>query len=324
MVGAPMNRSGKLHALLSTARVANIPSVVSNVWVGVVIAVISTKLDMDYCPIDVVRVWEACRLMLAGIFLYVSGNFFNDWMDRDWDAGNRPERALPAGMFNPVLYLAVALLLAVLGMAAAASVSLSAALVAAMIVVCVAVYTWVHKKTVWSVIPMGLCRALLPVMGAAGMAETISASSLSAAVRAAGMPAIALFCYIAGLSLVARAESLPGKARRPSKGLFMVPVALALFGFVQAVGNSWLMLVGIVPYALWIAFCDGVRLMKVFRFVSFLLAGIPLVDWIFLLPVGCLALHSNGLADPFGVACVLIPPLAVVAALLLQRLAPAT
>ena len=41
-----MNRSGKLHALLSTARVANIPSVVSNVWLGVILGMLPSCAHM--------------------------------------------------------------------------------------------------------------------------------------------------------------------------------------------------------------------------------------------------------------------------------------
>ena len=111
---------------------------------------------------------------------------------------------------------------------------------------------------------------------------------------------------------------------RRSKGLLLVPVALGLFGLVQPAGDPWWALIGIVPYLLWIAFCDVARNKKVCRFVSFLLAGIPLVDWIFLLPLGILIIFQNGGADPFGLACLLIPPLAFVSALFLQRLAPAT
>jgi hypothetical protein len=59
--------------------------------------------------------------------------------------------------------------------------------------------------------------------------------------------------------------------------------------------------------------------------VSRLLAGIPLVDWIALLPVAMTFMsNSREGAWPMALACFLIPPLAFLSALLLQRLAPAT
>jgi site-specific recombinase len=61
-----MNRSGKIHALLSTARVANIPSVVSNVWLGMVLGMFTADAVILEIPWDI-----ASRLALAGVALYV-------------------------------------------------------------------------------------------------------------------------------------------------------------------------------------------------------------------------------------------------------------
>jgi hypothetical protein len=196
--------------------------------------------------------------------------------------------------------------------------------VAALIVACIVIYTLLHKRTAWSVIPMGLCRAFLPVLGALGLADA-SVPGKSAWLVCVG--AAPLFCYVVGISLVARSESLPAKHRGSPLGLFFVPVALSLYAFVPVArwgGSRWLPLLGIIPFVLWIVFCDVIRLPKVFRSVSLLLAGIPLVDWIFLFPTGLLAAQSNAGLHSFGIACIMIPALAFVSALLLQRLAPAT
>lgn len=304
-----MSRSGKFHALLATARVANIPSVVSNVWVGVAMALIGRVSEGPGAEVP----WLVfIPLSIAGVALYVSGNFLNDWMDRGWDAVKRPERALPTGKFSPSAYLAAGLFLAGLGIAVAGSVNDSAALVACVIFGCVAVYTWSHKKTILAVVPMGLCRALLPVMGAAGLMEWSD--------KFPKFPGVALFAYITGLSLAARFESsnsLPGNVRWVARNLFLVPPALVIF--VHLKSSYSMMLVGIVPYILWVAFCDLARRAKIVRFVSFLLAGIPLVDWVFLLPLGL-----SETSGAFMMTCLALPPLALVSALLLQRLAPAT
>jgi hypothetical protein len=61
------------------------------------------------------------------------------------------------------------------------------------------------------------------------------------------------------------------------------------------------------------------------RHVSSLLAGIPLVDAMALLPLALtLASGAAPWSSPFGSACFAVPPLAFLAALFLQRLAPAT
>jgi 4-hydroxybenzoate polyprenyltransferase len=89
----------KIHALLATVRIANVPSVVSNLGVGILLGSIHDGSEFSW-P------WA---LMMAAVLFYVSGNFFNDWMDRDWDREKRPERALPRGMFSPKAYLMTAI-----------------------------------------------------------------------------------------------------------------------------------------------------------------------------------------------------------------------
>lgn len=325
-----MNRSGKLHALLATSRVANIPSVVSNVWLGVAVATI-----LGDAPIA----WGlTLRLALAGVLLYIAGNFLNDWMDRAWDAKHRPERALPRGLFPPTLYLALAVVLAMLGVGAAASVGSASGIVALAIVGCIVIYTVWHKRSPWLVIPMGLCRALLPVLGFVAFAPHLNGIWPAAS---------GLFCYIAGLSLSARYEAMPHApkiAMFASRTLLVTTAALmikecvsllfclpvvnsGLVAYLEGSKNAtWLTLPlpvafsGAIAYYLWLVVCLTVRRKPVPVHVSSLLAGIPLVDWIVLLPISL----SLGSWNPFAIACLVTPPLAFVSALLLQRLAPAT
>lgn len=323
-----MTRSGKIHSLLATARIANVPSVVSNVWLGVALAAMGGQADNLGSA--------AASLALAGVMIYVAGNFLNDWMDRAWDARHRPERALPRGLFPPPLYFCLAVGFGLLGVALAAATSMTAGAVALGIVGAVVIYTLWHKRSPFAVIAMGLCRALLPVMGAAGFAAGARnprqlPSGQMFEMDAGFAPlilimacALGLFCHIAGLSLSARSESLahpPAGVSTLAKLLFGVALAATV-----AVGwwhsGAWsLAVAGGLPYAIWISLSLSIWRKPVPRHVSRLLAGIPLVDWVVLLPLA-LAL---GLAwDPFVVACFAIPPLAFVLALLLQRVAPAT
>ena len=53
-----------------------------------------------------------------------------------------------------------------------------------------------------------------------------------------------------------------------------------------------------------------------------LLAGIPLVDWIFMLPVGMAMEETRAITGGHGL--IWVPPLAFLAGIALQRLAPAT
>ncbi|GAA5121504.1 UbiA family prenyltransferase [Luteolibacter yonseiensis] len=310
-----MNREGKLHALLSTARVANVPSVVSNVWVGVILGMLRYQSD-HFTPLPRQGL---LLLPLAGVFLYLSGNFFNDWMDRKWDETHRPERALPRRLFSPTLYAATAALLATLGLASAFAASHPSGWVAMGIAFSIIIYTLVHKRTTWGVIPMGLCRALLPLMGSVALFPYLDYVWPAAA---------ALFCYIVGLSLTARYESLaepPKWIGVMSRGLLLGVAVLVVWGnkkqFVEFAPN----VAGVLPYLLWTSLSLRIWRKPIPVLVSRLLAGIPLVDAITLLPVSAMLFQGSAdFLNPWAFACMLIPIIAFVSALLLQRLAPAT
>lgn len=302
-----MNPPGKLRALLATARVANLPSVVVNVWCG-------TALAFGFGDAAELAWADFARLALAGCCLYLAGTFANDWVDKEWDAEHRPERALPAGIHPAAVYQVLAIQFAVLGLALAAAVSMACLAVAAGILSLVVCYTALHKRTAWGVLPMGLCRAGLPLLGAAGVA--------GGAWFPVSAPALALLCYVAGLSLAARAESATGKPTggtlRISGLMFVVPVALALAVFRNE-GWVW---ASVTVYGCWLLACMRVRRRGVRVFVSLLLAGLPLVDWLILLPLGML--DGSSPCGMFALVCLGGPPLATILALALQRLAPAT
>ena len=333
-----MNRSGKLHALLSTARVANIPSVVSNVWLGVAIAAYLGGWSSVSHP------WlAAAGLALAGVLLYVSGNFLNDWMDRAWDLKNRPERALPRGLFPPDLYLAVAAVCAVGGLFLSALTSLASAAVALVILCMVVIYTYWHKRSPWAIIAMGLCRALLPIMGAVGFSAVFLRQGVSFSLQLPtgiilippysgmiGACAFGLFCHIAGLSLSARYEAMatpPACISKLARILFITAAAAVSYATYRwHIDSMFFIIAGLFPYGLWTFLSLSIWRRPVSKHVSRLLAGIPLIDWMALLPLTLPSLALANLEETasFTVACLFVPPLAFVSALLLQRLAPAT
>ncbi len=307
-----MNRQGKIHALLATSRVANVPSVVVNVATGAVIGMLH-RAD----AFAEIRPGKILLPIAAGVLLYIAGNFLNDWMDRAWDATRRPERALPRGLFQSGQYLGTALLLGVGGIAAAWLAAPAAAVPAAAIAISIVIYTIVHKRTAWGVVPMGLCRALLPVLGCMPFFPYIDAVWPAAA---------ALFCYIAGLSLVARYESMaepPEWVAAAGRMLLLAPAIFMAWALRDYYTGRWAGVAGAIPYLAWTSWCLRFRRRPVPKLVSGLLAGIPLVDGMLLFPI---ALSSGGAlsGDPFGLACLLLPPAAFAAALLLQRVAPAT
>ncbi len=308
-----MKRFEKIHALLATSRVANLPSVVSNVWLGAALGSLARAWEGREIP------WVATGgLMLAGMLLYVAGNFFNDWQDREWDMQHRPERGLPRGLFPVNSYLMVALSAALAGVLLAGWVSWKSGVVALGICGCIWIYTVWHKRCRWAVIPMGLCRGLLPVMAFVAFSETLSLVGLAAA---------GVFTYIVGLSLTARYESL---AQAPKMAGLITRILLLgtalLLGWRQAEipAEPWMALVAVLPYLLWTSACLRWWRRPIPRLVARLLAGIPLVDAIVLLQIALVFARVGPSWDAYVLACFTISPLAFISALFLQRLAPAT
>jgi 4-hydroxybenzoate polyprenyltransferase len=79
-------------------------------------------------------------------------------------------------------------------------------------------YDWWHKRSAWAVVPMGLCRVFLG-WAAASMGAGGWALSPLVALWLAG-----LFCYIVGLTLVARREATGGTISWAGLSLVLVPV----------------------------------------------------------------------------------------------------
>jgi len=299
----------KINALLATARIANVPSVVSNLGVGIWLGAIHGGGNFAW-P------WG---LMAAAVLFYVSGNFLNDWMDRDWDEKNRPERALPRGLFSEISYFRIAIAGLGTGLIITASYGLMALVVAGLLVGLIILYTLVHKRAAWSVIPMGLCRACLPILGYAAMRGDLAGAVI--------FPALGLLVYVWALSLSARWEArgnLPASEKWKARGMLLGSgLFVAMLPIFIQPSTGWM---GLIPFAAWLLLCMLKYQSPVSAHVSALLAGIPLMDWILLLPLAKIWLSEKGFEshDPMVLIAMYLPPACFVLGRFLQRLAPAT
>lgn len=316
-----MSHPGKARALLATLRIANAPSVVSNVFLGYMLGAF-LELHRDA---SVVAISSLVVICTSGLLLYFSGNLSNDWFDRKWDEQRRPERALPSGLFKPGTYLIAALLCAGAGSALAFSQGLACGICSLLILLFIAIYTRFHKVAIWSVLPMGLCRAGLYFLGA--MVFWVSPERIEQAgfdplmyiggtLLTVAVPASGLVSYIAGLSLSARYEGMGDAPRGPrvvSKAMLIFPlIAMSVLFF-----ESWpvAIIAGMIPFAIWLGLSFTRFAKPIPRYVSALLAGIPLVDLIAMAPIA-------GFVGNWWLMAV--PLVAFVLGRALQKLAPAT
>ncbi len=179
---------------LALGRVSNLPTVWTNMVVGVVLAG-GTLADARVAPL-------AAALML----FYVGGMYLNDAFDAAVDALERPERPIPAGRvsrravfvagFGMLLGGVVLLQLAGAMGGTGAWPALAGMALAGSIVL----YDWRHKDNPLSPLLMGVCRMLVYVCAATAFVTPIPFAVL--------VGAGVVLCYLIGLTYVAKQENL--------------------------------------------------------------------------------------------------------------------
>ena len=105
-------------------------------------------------------------------------------------------------------------------------------------------YDWIHKKTVWAVVPMGACRFLLYlVIGLSALHGTVELTATPAGTESpyrlqALLGVIvfgsALFLYIITLTLAARAESGEEELKLPRRSVLLLYLPVAAWVIVLA------------------------------------------------------------------------------------------
>lgn len=305
-----MNRQ-KIIDLLAMSRFANLPTVWSNGLLGVLVGWTLFKDQAHLCP--------TC-LTLIGLslsFLYLGGCFFNDWHDLDFDQKTRPDRPIPSGRWSrqTVLFLSVALMGG--GLALSLFVSLPAGLFAAGIIICILAYTKWHKVHSSSLLFMAGARALIYPAAAFSLLSWEQFTNLDTQkLPIFILLALGLGAYILGISLTARAETSKDPVSDAKKTFPILCLCAPAFFFSGPLllTNNGNALPPLVLFILVIAAI--VRLLRsnhdVGAFVSRTLAAIPLVDYLL---VFAFAPHFVFL---------FICPLLALAALGLQKIAPAT
>lgn len=106
----------KFRAILATGRMANLPTVWSNVLVGLGIVVLSHRCDSTFYDIEIINPVFSIALLLSASFLYVGGCMLGDYRDLEFDRQHRPNRPLPLGVLKPSSIAILSYLLLFLGL----------------------------------------------------------------------------------------------------------------------------------------------------------------------------------------------------------------
>ena len=267
-----------LKDALLLGRISNLPTVWANALTGLYLAGFEFSANGG-------GFFKPALAVLAMSLFYVGGMYLNDAFDASIDAKARPERPIPSGRVDRriVFYAGygllgsgiLATLLAALSQPAVDVFwpGMSGLALAAVIIF----YDWHHKSNPLGPFVMGVCRALVYVTAALCVTLVLPTNVL----LAAGI----VFCYLIGLSFVAKQESL-GQVRTLWP-LILLAAPLA-FGSLHAIGQPWVIMFTILLLA-WVAFC--VRLIVrggplIALAVANLIAGIALCDAILLAAAG--------------------------------------
>lgn len=222
---ATLRRRPRWRAYLLLSRVSNLPTVWTNVLAGM--CVVSAAIDGG----------AYLRVALAMSAFYTGGMFLNDAFDEPFDRTRRPERPIPSGDVTRSEVFVVGSLLLLIGelllIPRAQAVTFGALLAAAIVW-----YDAQHKGSRVAPIVMGSCRGLVYCTAAAFVAGmTVQA----------GIAAVVITIYVAGLTVVAK---LAGPRAR-----WLVPALIAAISLVDAaiiaISLSWpLALLAVVGFPL--------------------------------------------------------------------------
>ncbi len=271
-----------LRPWLILSRGSNLPTVWSSVLVGWLAATywdgVSSSLALDPRMVDYGRpasapilFWPLAWLLLAVSAIYVGGMILNDYFDAAWDRQHRPSRPIPSGAVSRqaagvvgfgLLFAgaAGAIIVRSLRMAAVPEVAAGQqgddlgqfAVIVLALVACVLVYDRWHKGVVWAPVVMGLCRALLPILGAALAGESILAT-LAGPAELYLLAAATLWAHTFGLTWVARHEATDGNPPGwTAWALFVVPLPLAMYAGFSRAGSGFFAWPALALFAAWI------------------------------------------------------------------------
>ncbi len=184
-----------LLTALKLGRVSNLPTVWSNVLAGVMLA--NVAID----PVLLLTV------LLAISLIYISGMFFNDLFDQQFDRIHRPNRPIPAAEVDSrsVLYWAaammlIALLLVVLNISVSEVKTWYPLLSCLVLCALVLLYDWWHKENSWGPLIMGLCRGMVYITAAVSLYPHFSFQL--------GIAAGCLTLWVLGLTMVAKRKNI--------------------------------------------------------------------------------------------------------------------
>ncbi len=226
--------SSNVLAWLRLARVSALPSAISNILVGFLLA------NQDWSP-----GWELAILVASSCCFYAAGMILNDVFDASVDSVQRPHRPIPAGLISKNSAAIAGAILLLMGIGLSLSLGWRTpeitgwtrwrpAIVAIALTAGVVLYDGVLKRSIVAPFLMGGCRTLNVLLGAStfSLIENPGETLLGFPLIVVWV-AIALGIFVAGVTLLARKEATGNQDRNTlSVAGIMIVLGLAGWAFV--------------------------------------------------------------------------------------------
>lgn len=247
------------RTLLILGRVSNLPTVWSNCLAGWWLGGGATVGKLPF--------------VLAGATcLYLGGTFLNDAFDTDFDRQHRRERPIPSRSISVETVRRWGLAWLALGTLSLFHLGMEAGVLGLVLLLCILLYSAIHKLITFSPVLMGICRLLVYIVAASAGTDGVTGRAVWCG--------FALAAYVQGLSFIARRENARGPLSYWPLALLGVPIFLACIMDAGVYREAGLALSAIL--ALWSARSLhpvlGSAGAPIGRAVSGLLAGIVFVD----------------------------------------------
>lgn len=271
------------NVFLTLGRVSNLPTVWTNCIAGMVLATAANSALT-------IQAWQLLVLVVAMSLAYTGGMFLNDAFDHAIDAIERPERPIPAGQISATavfvwgysMLAAAVLLIALAALANPQSAGWLAVISAVALCGAIVLYNAWHKNNPLSPFVMGLCRMLVYLTAGLAISAAPAAILYSAA--------LALLCYLIGLTYVAKQENIGQVKHLWPLAFLAVPL---IYGAILGMQHifTWL---AVALLAAWLVV--AIRYIRrraagdIPKAVISMIAGISLVDAIFIAATGSIGL----------------------------------
>jgi 4-hydroxybenzoate polyprenyltransferase len=228
----------KFAIAFKLGRISNLPTVWSNVLVGMLLAG-SAAVDA-----------RLALLLVALSLFYVGGMFLNDAFDREFDARSRPERPIPSGQTTAAEVFAFGFGMLAIGLGLVAWTGFGFApytgwrpvLAGAALAAAIVFYNAYHKDNPLSPLVMGLCRMLVYLTAGFAVARVLPAGLYIAA----GV----VLCYLIGLTYAAKQEHLNRLGSIWPLAFLATPF---VYGIWLSVAYPVALLI-LVPFAVWVLY----------------------------------------------------------------------